>query len=181
MTTLRNLKPLLAALALAAASLGVAACGADEDHKHVSEGEPVKLGDLTYNAIFSRFLNPDDTEDSEYLVGQPPPPPGSAYFGVFLEVQNETDETQTVADHFTVFDVDHRKWEALESESPYAFPKGARLEEHEQIPILDTTAQTGPIEGSLLLFLLPASALENRPLILEIPGEDGPAEVTLDL
>ena len=181
MTLIRRLAPLLAALALAVAALGISACGHDSDHKEVVEGEPVELGDLTYNAIFSRYLNPDDTEDAEYLVGQPDPPPGSAYFGVFLEVHNETEETQDLADHFKIIDVDHQEFEAVESESPYAFPMGEKLEEHEQIPILDSTAQTGPIEGSIAIFLLPDSASENRPLILEVPGEEGPAEITLDL
>jgi hypothetical protein len=32
-----------------------------------------------------------------------------------------------------------------------------------------------------VLFELPDSASENRPLVLEIPGPDGPAEVPLDL
>jgi hypothetical protein len=32
-----------------------------------------------------------------------------------------------------------------------------------------------------VLFELPASASENRPLVMEIPGPEGPAEVTLDL
>jgi hypothetical protein len=181
MMTSRRFVPLLAALALAVAAVGISACGYESEHKDVVEGEPVELGELTYNAIFSRFLNPDDTEDAEYLVGQPPPPPGSAYFGVFLEVQNDTDETHQLADHFTIVDVDHQKFEALESESPYAFPMGGELEEHEQIPILDSTAQTGPLEGAVVLFLLPASASQNRPLILEVPGEEGPGEITLDL
>ena len=41
--------------------------------------------------------------------------------------------------------------------------------------------EQGPIEGSLVLFELPASASENRPLTLSIPGPEGPAAVTLDL
>jgi hypothetical protein len=181
MTSPRRILPLLAALAVAALSVGISACGYESEHKDVVEGEPVELGDLTYNAIFSRFLNSDDTEDSEYLSGQPDPPLGSTYFGVFVEVHNETEETQQLADHFKIIDVDHQEFEALESESPFAFPLGGTLEEHEQIPVLDSTAQTGPIEGSLVLFLLPDSASENRPLILEVPGDEGPAEITLDL
>ena len=47
--------------------------------------------------------------------------------------------------------------------------------------MLDSTPQQGPIEGSLVLFELPASASENRPLTLSIPGPEGPAKVTLDL
>jgi hypothetical protein len=169
---------LLAALALAFA---LAACGAESHSKDVVEGQPVELGELKYNIIFSRFLNPSDNEDSAYLVGQDPPPPGSAYFGVFVEVQNESEEPQTLADSFTITDADHETFEALESESLYALPFGGEVESQEQIPILDSTPQKGPIEGSLILFELPAAASENRPLVMSIPGPEGPALVTLDL
>ncbi len=71
----------------------------------------------------------------------------------------------------------------IPSESLYALPFGGEVESQEQIPVLDSTPQQGPIEGSLALFLLPASASDNRPLTLHIPGADGEegAEVTLDL
>lgn len=177
-SVLRTALPLLAALV---AAFALAACGSEEHGKEVVEGQPVELGELKYNVIFSRFLNPDDNEDSAYLVGQPEAPPGSAYFGVFLEVQNESEEPQPLADSFTITDADKEVFEALESESLYAFPLGGEAESQEQVPILDSTPQQGPIEGSLVLFELPASASENRPLIMEIPGPEGPAEVTLDL
>jgi hypothetical protein len=172
---------LLAALALAASALALSACGYSTDSKDVPEGEPVTLGELRYNVVFSRFLNPDDNEDSAYLVGQPQLPPGHSYFGVFVEVQNESEEPQTLADSFTITDADHETFEALASESLYALPFGGEVESQEQIPILDSTPQQGPIEGSLVLFELPASASENRPLTLSIPGPEGPAAVTLDL
>jgi hypothetical protein len=177
----RNAMPLLAALVLAIAAFGISACGSESDSKDVVEGEPVELGELKYNVVFSRFLNPSDNEDSAYLVGQPEVPPGSSYFGVFVEVQNESEEVQTLADSFTITDADHETFEALESESLYALPFGGEVESQEQIPILDSTAQQGSIEGSLVLFELPASASENRPLTLSIPGPEGPATVTLDL
>jgi hypothetical protein len=182
MSRTRNLAwPPLALLALVLAALALSACGYESHEKEVVEGEPVTLGELKYNVIFSRFLNPDDNEDSAYLVGQPTPPPGSAYFGVFFEVQNESEEPQTLAEHFTIHDADRQRFEAIESESLYALPFGGEVESQEQIPVLDSTPETGPIEGSLVLFELPASASENRPLTLEIPGPGGPAEVTLDL
>lgn len=172
---------LLAVLALSALVLGVSACGYESHEKDVSEGEPVELGELTYNVIFSRFLNIHDNEDAAYLVGQPEPPEGSSYFGVFFEVQNESEEPQTLADSLTITDADHQEFEVIPSESLYALPLGGEVEPQEQIPVLDSTPQQGPIEGSLALFLLPAEASENRPLTLEIPGPEGPAEVTLDL
>ena len=93
----RILLPLLAAALLALLALGVSACGYSSDSKSVSEGEPVKLGDLQFNVVFSRYLNPNDSEDAAYLVGQPPAPEGSTYFGVFFQVQNESNESAEAA------------------------------------------------------------------------------------
>jgi len=172
---------LLAAMALVVLALFVSACGYSNDSKDVVEGEVVKLGELKYQVIFSRFLNPNDNEDSAYLVGQPPPPKGSNYFGVFLEVQNKSEETQKLAESFTITDAGHQKFEAIPTESLYAFPFGGKVESQEPIPSPDSTPQQGPIEGSLVLFQLPSSASESRPLTLSIAGPEGPAEVTLDL
>lgn len=185
MSRSRNLAwPPLALLALVLAAFALAACGYESDEKEVVEGEPVALGELKYNVIFSRFLNPDDNEDSAYLVGQPTPPPGSAYFGVFFEVQNETDHTQVLPETLTIIDTEDNEYEVAESESIFAFPLGGEVEGEEQIPVLDSAAQLGPIEGSVAIFLLPDEASENRPLVLHIPpaeeGEEG-GEVTLDL
>jgi hypothetical protein len=177
----RFVAPLLAALVFAVLALAVSACGYESHEKDVVEGEPVELGELSYNVIFSRFLNPSDNEDSAYLVGQPPAPEGSAYFGVFFEVQNESEEEQTLASSFTITDADHETFDAIPSESLYALQFGGEVESQEQIPILDSTPEQGSIVGSLVLFLLPASASQTRPLTLSIPGPEGPAEVTLDL
>lgn len=168
-------------LVLVAAALGVSACGYSSDEKDVVEGESVALGDLNYTVVFSRFLNPNDNEDSAYLVGQPQAPPGSTYFGVFFEVENEGDAAKSLPAELTITDTEHRVFKAIPSESLYALPLGGVIESDEQVPLLDSTPQQGSIEGSLALFLLPASASENRPLVLEIPGVEGPAAVTLDL
>jgi hypothetical protein len=177
----RNALPPLALLALAIVALALAACGSEEHSKEVVEGQPVTLGELKYNVIFSRFLNPNDNEDSAYLVGQPEAPADAAYFGVFVEVQNEVDEPQRLPRSLTIVDAEGDEYEAQESESLYALPFGGEVESEEQIPVLDSTAEQGPIEGALVLFLLPDLVSENRPLVMEIPGSEGPAEVTLDL
>jgi hypothetical protein len=177
----RILSPLLTALALCALVAGISACGYESHETDVVEGEPVKLGDVSYNVVFSRFLNRNDTEDSAYLVGQPPPPPGSAYFGVFFQVENDSDSRQPLPETLTIRDADHQEFESVPSESLYALHLGTDIDAEDALPALDSTPQQGPIEGSLVLFLLPDSASENRPLILEIPGEDEHAEVTLDL
>jgi hypothetical protein len=178
----RILLPLLAAALLALLAIGVSACGYSSNSKDVAEGEPVNLGELQFNVVFSRYLNPNDSEDSAYLVGQPPPPEGSTYFGIFFQVQNESNESQKLPATLEITDADEQTYELVPSESLYAFPFGGEVEEQEQIPVLDSTPQQGPIEGSLALFLLPSAASDNRPLTLHIPGATGEdAEVKLDL
>jgi hypothetical protein len=176
----RPLLPLLALLASLLA-LGVSACGYESNSKEVVEGEPVELGELKYNVTFSRYLNPNDTEDEAYLVGQEEAPKGESYFGVFFEVQNESDEPQVLPSTLTITDAEDREYEVLESESIFALPFDGEVESEEQVPKLDTAAQQGPIEGSLAVFLLPEEASENRPLTLHIEGAGEKAEVTLDL
>ncbi len=173
--------PLLAVLALAVVALGVSACGYSSNSKDVSEGEPVKLGELQYNVVFSRYLNPNDSEDAAYLVGQPPTPPGVSYFGVFVEVHNEDTAGHPLARSLTITDTENRIFKAIPSASLYALPLGGTVEAEEQVPVVDSTPQQGPIEGSLVLFRLPASVSDARPLTLSIPGPEGPAKVTLDL
>ena len=177
----RLVLPLLAALLLGLLALTVSACGYSSDSKDVAEGEVVELGDLKYQVVFSRFLNPNDNEDSAYLVGQPAPEKGSNYFGVFLEVQNKSEENQKLAETFKIADADEETFDAIPSESLYAFPFGGEVESQEPIPAPDSTPQQGPIEASLVLFELPSAASENRPLTLSIDGPEGPAEVKLDL
>src|SRR4051812_4421333 len=183
MTSLRRLvPPMLVMLFLAALVVAVSGCGYESSETDVVEGEPVELGDIHYNVIFSRYLNPSDTEDSAYLVGQAPPDPEMAYFGVFFEVQNKNEESKPLPDKFTIEDSDHQVFESLPSESLYAFPFGGEVESQEQIPVNDSTPAQGPIEGSVVLFLLPEEASQNRPLVLEIHSPDGETgEVTLDL
>jgi hypothetical protein len=183
MSSLRRLvPPLLAALALVALAATVSACGYESHETEVVEGQPVELGGIHYNVIFSRYLNPNDHEDSAYLVGQPPPEPETTYFGIFFEVQNETEETKYLPKGFTIRDADDQPFHALATESLYAFPLGGEIEPQEQIPVLSTTPDSGPIEGALVLFLLSDDASQNRPLTLEIESPNGEnGEVKLDL
>jgi hypothetical protein len=179
----RSLLALLTLLALTALTLSVSACGYEGATEHVDEGESIELGELKYNVTFSRYLNANDPEDAAYLVGQPEAPKGESYFGVFFEVQNESDKTQSLPAEVTITDADEQEYEVQESESIFALPFNGEVEAEEQIPVLDTPAQSGPIEGSVAIFLLPEEASENRPLTLHIPGPEGEhgGEVTLDL
>jgi len=177
----RPMLSLLALLTLLVLAVGVSACGYESNSKSVVEGEAVELGDLKYNVTFSRYLNPNDSEDEAYLVGQKEPPKGETYFGVFFEVQNESDEPQTLPSTLTITDAEENEYKVLPSESIFALPFEGTVEAEEQIPVLDSPAQQGPIEGSVAVFLLPEEASENRPLTLHIEAAGEKAEVTLDL
>ena len=179
--TRRTLLPLFALLALLALTAGVSACGYSSDSKHTNEGEPLELGELEYNVTFSRYLNPNDSEDAAYLEGQKEAPKGESYFGVFFEIQNKSDEAQQLPSTLTITDADEQEYEVIPSDSIFALPFEGTVEAEEQIPVLDSPAQQGPIEGSVALFLLPEEASENRPLTLHIEGAEEKGEVTLDL
>lgn len=159
----------------------LAACGEEETHE-VVEGEPLELGELSYNVQITRFLNPDDVEDSEYLVGQPELEPGMDYLGVFLVIENhDKDNPHASADEYMVHDTEDTRYEPVETRSPYALDIGAEVPAEGQIPVLDTTAQTGPNQGSLLIFRVDESVSDNRPLKLLIADDEGSGEVVLDL
>jgi hypothetical protein len=159
---------------------GLAACG-EEEESEVAEGEPIEIAELSYNISLTRFLNPDDNEDAEYLVGQPPADPGFSYLGVFLTIENETDEPLASAEDYVVRDTLENEYSPLESESPFALELGAEVPADGALPLPDTTAETGPNQGSLLIFLVDDAVSENRPLKIEIESEGELGEVILDI
>ncbi len=166
---------------LACSALALGACG-EEEELDVIEGEAVELGDLAYNVQLTRFLNPDDTEDKSYLIGQPPAPEGKQYLGVFMKVTNDGDKPATIAGPMEVIDTRENVYDPLESDSEYALDLFAVVPADEELPEPGTTAAAGPIKGAMLLFLVDDFVSENRPLELEIPGPDGESgHVELDL
>jgi hypothetical protein len=176
----RFLLPVLALVALALIALGASACG-EENELEVSEGIPVELGELEYKILFSRFLNPDDIEDRAYLQGQVPPAADELYLGVFLEIENKGDEAEALPTRLTVTDTEDNVYDSLPSQSDFALELGGELPADEQVPDPDSPAGAGPIKGALVLFRITQSSTEDRPLELEIPGEDEPALVALDI
>ncbi len=181
MSNRRILLPLFAALLAAGIVLAFAACGSS-DSKEVVEGEVVKLGDVEYTVTFSRYLNPNDSEDAAYLVGQEEPQKGNTFFGVFFEVQNDSEEIQKLPANLLITDADGEEFKSIPSESEFALQYGGEIEPEEQVPVLDSPAQQGPIEGVVTIFELDPEASSNRPLTLHIESPEGEkAEVELDL
>jgi hypothetical protein len=173
-------KPAALLAALAAAVALVSACGA-ESHSEVVEGEPLELGGLNYNIAITRFLNPDDVEDAEYLEGEPAPPPGKEYLGVFLTIRNETDEDLASADSYTVVDTTGAEYEPVETQSSYALDIGTTVPAEGRVPEPGSTAAAGAIQGAMLLFLVDQEVSENRPLELEIESDGEEGLVELDI
>jgi hypothetical protein len=181
-TTRRKLlTPLVAALMLGLLLIGVTACGSGNP-REVEEGEVVKIGSMKYTVVFSRYLNENDAEDTAYLVGQGPPGKEQTYFGVFLQVKNPTHGTLGLVPELWITDAEDNKYKALPSESEFAFPFGGHVEENEAMPVDDSTAQSGPIQGAVAIFKLPEAVSSDRPLLLHIPGPTGESGIVkLDL
>ncbi len=180
-TRRRSVKTLLAALMLGLIVVGVTACGSGNP-REVEEGEVVTVGKLEYTVIFSRYLNAADEEDAAYLKGQAPVKDDSNYFGVFLQVFNPNHSSFNVVPVLTITDAEGHRYKALQSESEYAFPFGSIITENEPIPANDSSAQSGPIRGSVAIFELPEEVSSERPLLLHIPGPTGEnGTVKLDL
>jgi len=173
---------LVLALVLTVSGFAVSACGSSHEEKtDLAEGEPVKLGSLEYNVLFTRPLNINDIEDSEYLVGKPAPGPDQMYIGVFVHIHNSSDDPQTIPKKFEIETTTGRKYVNIPAKSIYALQPGATVEPHDNIPQTDSTAQVGPIGASMLLYLIDRESAEERPVQLIIEGEDGPATYDLDL
>lgn len=175
---MRRLAPLIL---LAAALYLLAGCG-EEKELDVPEGEPVEIGELSYNVRLTRFLTPADREDEAYLVGQPDSPAGQAYLGVFLRIENEGDARARPSAKMYVKDTRDSTYQPRESTSLYALDLDKVIGPGDHVPVPGTTAASGDAGGLMMLFLVPDSASTNRPLELVIPGEGGvEGKVELDI
>lgn len=179
------------ALSIIALAFGAIACGEEEETElrdgkeivFVVEGEPIELGDLRFNVQLTRFLNPNDTEDSEYLEGLPAPGAGKDYLAVFMEVENEGDEDLRLpsAVEMEIEDTTDQVFDPIETDSLFALELGSTIEAGGEVPSSNTAAASGPVQGSIVLFLVDKVVSENRPLELKIlaDGEEGLIELDI--
>src|SRR5690242_2915806 len=93
------------------ASLALAGCGEKSDYVRFAETEGiyVDVGNLVYQVQLSRYMNPADQEDRDYLHGLPigtRVQAGEILFGVFMRVKNYSDETLSPTKDFLITDTE---------------------------------------------------------------------------
>ncbi|MEX2253323.1 MAG: hypothetical protein WD649_04155 [Thermoleophilaceae bacterium] len=152
------------------------------------EGLSIPLDGIEYNVFITRELNTAITPDDAYYDG-PPAPPGTAYFGVFIQACNHSDEPRTTVREFKLKDNREDEFEPKELPPTNTFAYNPRrLDPGQCIPAEGSATQLGPTAGAMLMFELPLAATENRPVELEIlsdsheaKGKHGALHVELDL
>lgn len=176
---LRRVLMVLLSLALVGA---VSACGNKQDKTLTAEteGPYLDVGDLQYQVQISRQLNPYDIEDRAYLKGVTDQlQPGEVWFAVFMNVSNPTDKTQQPAKAYEITDTQGNTFTPVSIDlksNDYGY-EGLPIPGKGVLPNPNETAAQNSINGRLLLFKIPLSSLDNRPLELKIHNPDDPQQV----
>ncbi len=174
-------------IVLACAAFGFAACGGDkEETVTVGESEAVyvTLGDLQYQVQLSRQLDPFSPGDRDLLKGVPAAQralkPDEIWFGVWLRVQNGTEDPQTTADEFRIKDTTGREFAPVELDrtSPFAYRSVELAGDRAVYPLPGSASGQSPTTGAFLLFKMPVSALDFRPLEFEFGSSELPGKVS---
>lgn len=188
-------KPSLLVLLLVSA-FALSACS-DDSHTRVTTGTYagesgqnapyLNVGPLIYEVQLSRQLNPYDTEDASYLADLTPTQrrlrPGEEWFGVFLQVYNESSTPHPAATNITISDTQDNVYNPIVPPAINEFGyRGGLLAPKARIPALGTVAADGPTQGALLLYKIRVDSLDNRPLELKIidpldPSQTASAEL----
>ena len=111
---LRWLSATLVAAALAAIVV-LPACGAEEEKIEGAEGEFISVGGADYQVQLTRLLNPQQRPDDAYVRGQADLPPDEFYLGVFLTIENDSDEPYTPPRDMKVIDTQDNEYLPLDT------------------------------------------------------------------
>ena len=183
------LRKLAVALAAVFAVLALGACG--DSHAKVTTGTYagesganapyLDVGPLSYEVQLSRELNPTNSEDSTYLQGlgaeESKLEPGEEWFAVFLQVYNKGSNPLPAATDISITDTQGNTYLPIVPAQTNQFAyRGGTVPGKGQLPEPDTTANSGPTQGALLLFKIRVVSLDNRPLELKIVDPENPAE-----
>lgn len=176
-------------LLVAAVAFGASGCFNKEEYVRVGETEGiyVTVDDLKYQIQVSRILDPASPEDQAYLRGIPETEAESeqdeVWYGIFMRVENDTDEPHAAAEEFVIKDTQDTEFEPIElDEEVNVFGYQAReLAPGTLLPVLNSPASDNTIRGELLLFKVKTSSLGNRPLEFEIVSPSGGEGAVIDL
>ncbi len=179
--------PLFALAMLAALALG--ACG--DSHTKVTTGTYagesganapyLDVGPLVYEVQLSRQLNPHDAEDAQYLQGLSPAQqklaPGQEWFGVFLQVFNHNQYSIPAATSIVIEDTQENRYTPITPGPVNEFAyRAGNVPGNGRLPVPDSVAANGPIQGALLLFKIQLVSLDNRPLKIHIVDPNDSAQ-----
>jgi hypothetical protein len=153
-----------------------------------TEGLYLDINGLKYQIEMSRYMNPADVEDREYLVGLPggttEPAADETWFGVWVRVENTSeDETRPAASRWEIHDTQENVYRpvAIDTDvNPFVY-EAVDVPPKTVLPHVSSAAGQGPVQGSLLLFKLKVDSLQNRPLELKFSNGGGGQEGTYDL
>ena len=180
----------LVVLAVALFALAGAGCGKESTAVVAdTEGLYLDINGLKYQIQMSRYMNANDVEDSEYLIGLPEgtaqPNADETWFGVWVRVENVSEtETRPAASEWAIHDTQDNVYRPIPLDTdinPFAFEKGVDVPPMTILPLASSAAGQGPIQGSLLLFKLKLESLQNRPLELKFSNGGGSTQGTYDL
>ena len=183
---------------IAMLALVVAACGQEAQDEggfqtesaQVAETEGIYLevDELKYQVQLSKQLNPALPDDGPYLDRVFDPSEELAddevWFAVFMRVENDiSDKPHETADDFVIRDTQENEYRPVQigKESPWGY-QPTTLEPGDKYPGPNTPAGERSPNGSVLLFKVSRTSLDNRPLELEVTGPEGQrAIVDLDV
>jgi hypothetical protein len=169
----------LTLLLVALTALALGACGNKKAvNLHAStEGGYVDIGPLKYQVQISRLLNPSDPEDGGYLVDLPAGEslgPQDQWFAVFMRVENGTSKPQPVASDYSIVDTQNKVYRPIRMGPKNLFAyRPNPLPDHQTLPVPNSSAGQGVIQGAMLLFKIPVANFANRPLVLRIAPPAG--------
>ncbi len=180
---------LLILVLTAGALLAVPGCGNREnvttDAK--TEGIWIDAGSLDYHIQASRQLNPGEVPDDRYLSGVPPaygqPGKDATWFAIFLRVENKTEKPAQTAQAFEIVDTEGDKYKPLPLDTKvnaFAY-RPTTLNPDEVVPHPDSTQALDSTAGAMLLFKIPLTQYQNRPLEFYVHSADGSAPAVAKL